>query len=167
MRIIGIDPGSRVTGYGIVDALTDSTIIHVVNGVIKLSNKAPLYQKLKTLFDRVGDIINEYNPDTAAIEDLFVAKNAKSSLLLGHARATAMLALSISNMKVAEYTPSEVKKSVTGNGQATKEQVQKMISIMLKFNDFPTEDASDALAVAICHCNSMRVKNLINACNHR
>jgi len=167
MRIIGIDPGSRITGYGIVDVLANSTITHITNGIVKLPNKAPLYQKLKTLFDRVGDIVNEYNPDIAAIEDLFVAKNARSSLLLGHARAAAMLALSISNMKVAEYTPSEVKKSVTGNGQATKEQVQKMISIMLNFNDFPTEDASDALAVAICHCNSMRVKNLINAHSHR
>lgn len=153
MRVLGIDPGSRITGYGIVED-GDSGLKHVENGNIQPAPKMPLPKRLNDIFREISRLIREFEPDEVAIENVFVSKNARSSLLLGHARGTAMVAASTSNLDVAEYTPSQIKKAVVGTGGATKGQIQQMVRVMLGLPEIACEDASDALAVAICHINS-------------
>lgn len=160
MRIIGIDPGTCTTGYGIVDRRGSSTF-HVDNGCIRPKGGLALSGRLQIIYDELKKLLEDYRPDVVAIESLFVAKNARSSLLLGHARGAAMLAASSAGIEIAEYTPATVKLSVVGNGRATKEQIQKMVRVILGLSEPAAEDASDALAVAICHCNSLKLNNMI------
>jgi len=162
MIILGIDPGSRITGFGLVSK-KGNKITHVENGLINVSGEETFPKRLLTLFEKIHLLINRYKPDVVGIENIFHAKNAQSALKLGHARGVALVAASQSGLECFEYTPLEVKKAVVGYGGATKDQVQKMVKTLLNLPQVAEENASDALAVALCHANSMAPNNQINA----
>jgi len=150
-RILGVDPGSRRTGYGIVD-ISGSRITHVANGVIAAGD-GEFTERLGTLFSSLSALITEFNPTCAAMEDVFMARNAASALKLGQARGALIAACTHGGLAVAAYSPTAVKQAVVGFGRAEKEQVQHMIKLLLKPPLPLKEDAADALAVAICHAN--------------
>lgn len=151
-RILGIDPGSRATGYGVVD--TDGQRSRAVHfGVIRVSADQPLARRLAALHTGIVAVIEEYAPDEAAVEDIFVAKNVRSALVLGHARGVLLLAAG-RQCEVHEYTARTVKKAVAGYGQADKQQVGHMVKTLLGLAKVPAQDAADALAVALCHAHS-------------
>ena len=154
MRIFGIDPGSDRTGYGCVE--TDGSRHRIItSGAIKTAASASFPEKLLQIHTELATLLGECRPDGVAIENLFYSNNARSALKLGHARGVAMLAAVLAGLPVAEYTPAEVKRAVVGYGRAEKHQVQQMVKLILGLDVAPTpHDASDALAVAICHCNS-------------
>lgn len=151
MRIIGIDPGTAITGIGIIEHINESvSLIHYDN--INLKSKDPLPDKLKRIYDECLRCIFKFKPDEFAIETAFYGKNIQSTLKLGQARGVAIIAALNSNLKIFEYSPREIKKSVTGNGASSKVQVQYMIKSILSLNRNPLSiDSSDALAVALCH----------------
>lgn len=158
MRVLGIDPGSVKSGYGIIDAYHDELVV-VDYGVIRTTPNTPLAQRLLQISTRVQELIQQHAPQEAAIEDLFIAKNAKSSLKLGHARGAIMLTAAQAGLRIAEYTPLEVKQSVVGYGRADKSQVQQMVKVLLKLRELPSpDDAADALAIAICHHHSAKMR---------
>ena len=154
--ILGIDPGSRTTGYGVIDVqgqkqtYLDSGCIRVVTP----NKDVPLAERLRIIFDGISNVISDFYPDEVAIEKVFMAKNADSALKLGQARGVAMVAASVHAINVAEYSALEIKKSVVGTGRADKSQVQHMVKSILKLSGTPQSDAADALAVALCHANS-------------
>ena len=151
MIILGIDPGSLVTGYGVIEA-SSGRLAWVASGEIQNNGRTPMPLRLKKIFETLGGIIDSYHPDEFAIETAFYGKNAQSALKLGHARGAAMLAAVIRELPTHEYSPREVKKAVTGNGSASKEQVQYMVKSLLNLKASPRfYDTTDALAVAICH----------------
>jgi crossover junction endodeoxyribonuclease RuvC len=150
-RILGIDPGSRLTGFGILDFDGDKPT-YVASGTVK-SLDGTFPDRLKQIFESVGEIVAEYRPDIVAIETVFMARNAGSALKLGQARSAALCATFAFDIEVFEYAPREIKQAVVGTGAASKEQVQHMVVSMLQLNAAPAEDASDALAAAICHGN--------------
>ena len=154
MKIFGIDPGSDRTGYGCVE--TDGSRHRLVtSGVIRTPTAATFPEKLLSIHTGLATLIGECQPDCVAIENLFHAVNARSALKLGHARGVAMLAAVEAGLPIAEYTPAEVKRSVVGYGRAEKHQVQRMVTLILGLAVVPTpHDASDALAVAICHIHA-------------
>jgi crossover junction endodeoxyribonuclease RuvC len=152
-RILGIDPGSRKTGFGIVDIIGGKTL-YITSGVIRMKETDALALRLKVIFDSLTQIIAEYQPEEMAIEQVFMAKNAASALKLGQARGAAIVAAATLNIEVAEYEARKVKQSVVGNGAADKLQVQHMVKTLLKLPAAPQEDAADALAVALCHVNT-------------
>lgn len=160
MRVLGIDPGSNTTGYGILEE-SGGVIRHVDNGNISPGTKLPFHKRLHGIYDGLIELIEAHRPDAVAIENVFVAKNARSSLLLGHARGVVMLAASCSGLAIEEYTPSQVKVAITGSGRAGKEQIQNMVKAILGLPEVACEDASDALAVAICHLNSAGLRNAL------
>lgn len=155
-RILGIDPGSRITGYGVID--TDGrNITYVASGCIRISDTA-IPARLRTIFMGVQELLNGYSPDEMAIEKVFMHRNADSALKLGQARGAAISAVVVENLPVSEYSPNEIKLAVVGKGHADKTQVQHMIKMLLNLSAVPQVDASDALAVAWCHsatCNTL------------
>ncbi|MDD3802580.1 MAG: crossover junction endodeoxyribonuclease RuvC [Desulfuromonas thiophila] len=153
MRILGIDPGSRVTGYGLLDR-QGNRLLHVDNGAIITRSQDDLPLRLQQIFDGLGAIIRQYRPDAVAIEQVFVAKNALSALKLGQARGAAVVAGVSAGLPVYEYTALQVKNAVVGYGKAAKPQVQQMVRVLMHLPEIAQEDASDALAVAICHAHS-------------
>ncbi|MBI2981424.1 MAG: crossover junction endodeoxyribonuclease RuvC [Deltaproteobacteria bacterium] len=159
MRVLGIDPGSAVTGYGIVEK-TGSQFRHVDNGTVRTSRSSSFPRRLQEIFFEIGELILRSRPDVMAVEEVFFAKNPMSALKLGESRGVALLAAAQHNLTVHEYSTREVKQAVTGYGQASKEQIQKMVRQLLKLPEVATEDASDALAVAICHLQSYKIKEL-------
>lgn len=158
MRIIGIDPGTRITGYGVVEKI-GNRLVHIDNGAIFTRADAPLSDRLKIIYSELCRVITDYSPVLMAVERIFVAKNALSALKLGHARGVAMLAGVNAELPVAEYTAVEVKKAVVGYGKAAKPQVQQMVKVLLNLPEIAQEDASDALAVAICHAHCYQFNN--------
>lgn len=149
MRIIGIDPGSRFTGYGIIDIKGDQSVpVHF--GVIK-AGTGDFPERLGIIFNGIRELIEEYRPDESAVETVFVSKNASSAIKLGQARGAAVCAIINGGVKVAEYSPRSVKQAIVGRGGADKTQVQHMVRILLGLPETPPEDAADALAVALCH----------------
>ena len=149
--ILGVDPGSICTGFGIISGSGDK-ITYVSSGTILPTKSANRYDKLRTIFLEMEEVIRKYSPTHFAIEDVFYNKNAKSSLVLGEARGAAILAAALSGLPVFEYSPREVKQSVTGHGGADKSQVNYMLGKILEMGQPPdSSDESDALAVAICH----------------
>ncbi len=148
-RILGIDPGSRVTGYGIVDQ-DGQRLAYVASGCIRVRGDT-LAERLGIILAGVGGIIGEYRPDEMAIECVFISKNADSALKLGQARGAAICAAVQQNLPVDEYAARAIKQAVTGTGAATKEQVQHMICVLLALRGKPPSDAADALGIAICH----------------
>ncbi len=156
MRVMGIDPGSRVTGWGIVDCPSVSALRYVEAGCIKTGDRRSFSDRLKTIYDAVNDLIRRYQPDEVAFEDIFYGKNVRAAFQLGQARAAAILAAIHADRSVAFYPPASVKQAVTGHGAATKEQVQKMISGLLQVVMADQRlDASDALAIAVCHSHRL------------
>ncbi|MFA5073491.1 MAG: crossover junction endodeoxyribonuclease RuvC [Nitrospirota bacterium] len=161
MRVMGIDPGTLTSGYGIV-AEEDHKLFHVVSGGISPSAKQPFPKRLKKIYEELGKIIHQYRPQVIVVEDLFVSKNIKSALKLGHARGVALLAAMNAGVPVFEYSPLEVKQAVVGNGKAEKKQVQFMVKTVLELQKVPhPADAADALAAAICHIHSSRLREII------
>jgi crossover junction endodeoxyribonuclease RuvC len=154
-RILGIDPGSRLTGFGVLDFHGDAPS-YVTSGTVK-SIDGGFADRLRRIFEAVSDIVVEYQPDVVAIESVFMHKNASSALKLGHARAAALCATFGQNIEVFEYAPRAIKQAVTGTGSATKEQVQHMIVSLLQLDGTPAPDAADALAAALCHGNQQRM----------
>lgn len=163
MRVMGIDPGSLCTGYGIVEEIGGRlTSVHF--GSIKSSSKSPFANRLKTIYDGLITVIEEFQPNAVAVEDIFFAVNAKSTIKLGQTRGVALLAAVNTEIALAEYSPLEVKQSVVGYGRADKHQVQTMVTALLKLKQKPEPlDASDALAIAICHLHSYKAKARLKA----
>ncbi|MGE5491042.1 MAG: crossover junction endodeoxyribonuclease RuvC [Actinomycetota bacterium] len=151
-RILGIDPGLRVTGFGIVEK-HGNQLVYVASGCIKSKDTESLPERLKTLFAGISEVISTYSPQQAAVEKVFVNVNPQSTLLLGQARGAAISALVHADLPVAEYTALQVKQAVVGHGKAAKEQVQHMVVRLLSLPGAPAADAADALACAICHAH--------------
>lgn len=151
MRILGVDPGSRRSGFGLIEA-EGNRIRYLDHGVIHAGN-GDLCRRLLTLFEGLQQVIRSHNPDTAAMEDVFVAKNARSALKLGQARGALISACGLAGLHVASYSPAVVKQAVVGFGRAEKGQVKHMIRLILQLPADLQEDAVDALAVAVCHAH--------------
>ena len=152
MRVIGVDPGTRVCGFGIVESVNGS-LIHVASGAIVPKSDDSITIKLKIIHERLVRAIQEFAPDSMSIEGLFFAKNARSAIKLGEARGAAYLAAAFSGLSVHEYAPTEVKLAITGRGRAKKIEVQKMISTIFGITRWEGTDVSDAIAIALCHIN--------------
>jgi len=152
IRILGIDPGLRITGFGVIDKI-GTKLIYVTSGCIKTPSDGELPARLKVILDGVGEVIAAHLPAQVAIEKVFVNVNPQSTLLLGQARGAAICAAVSALLPVAEYTALQVKQSVVGNGHAAKEQVQHMVRRLLSLPGDPSPDAADALACAICHAH--------------
>ena len=151
MKILGIDPGLINTGYGIVESI-GSKVTLIDYGVVQPSKSEQLSVRLKVICNDVISIIKEFKPDVCVVEEVFYSKNFKSSLLLGQARAAVLIASAIQGVGVEEYSARKIKQSLTGNGNSSKEQIQFMVKNILEMNQIPKPvDASDALAIAICH----------------
>lgn len=156
MRIIGIDPGTTITGIGIIDHKNGHSSLIYHTSII-LNKKDSLPERLKIIYDNCLECISKYRPEEFAIETAFYGKNIQSTLKLGQARGVAIIAALNSNLKVSEYSPREIKKSVTGNGASSKEQVQYMIKTILSLkNEIMSVDSSDAIAIALCHIHSLQ-----------
>lgn len=159
-RILGVDPGLSRTGYGIIEIISNKAR-HVDYGVIASSSSKKLPDRLNGIYKRICAVISEHHPHVLAIEEIFFANNPKSTLKLGQARATAILAGVHQDLEIYEYSALKVKKSITSYGRATKEQVQSMVKILLGMNEIPRyDDSSDALAIALCHFHSMKYQAL-------
>ena len=152
-RLIGLDPGLRKTGWGIID-VEGSRLIHIANGIVKSDDSNSLAERLRQLFDGLSQVIVDWAPHSAAVEETFVNKNPMSTLKLGQARGISLLVPSLAGIAVAEYSPNHIKKTVVGSGHAGKEQVAAMLKILLPKAVINGEDAGDALAVAICHAHN-------------
>ena len=160
MRIIGIDPGTAITGWGVVEGDGDE-LRPVAYGAITTAAGTPLPRRLQIIYRELTDIIAQWQPESSAIEELFFSKNAKTALAVGHGRGAAMLALANAALPITEYKPLEVKQAITGHGGADKRQMQQMVKLLLSLDDIPRpDDAADALAVAICHLHSARLRML-------
>lgn len=151
-RLLGLDPGLRKTGWGIID-IENNRLIHVANGSVASDNDDELAARLVQLFDGLQAVITEWRPNEAAVEETFVNKNPASTLKLGQARGVSMLAPALAGLKVYEYAPNLIKKSVVGTGHAAKEQIHAMVRVLLPGVKITGTDAADALAVAICHAH--------------
>ena len=156
IRIIGIDPGLRNTGWGIVDS-TGNSLKFIASGTVKSDSKMDLASRLCQIHDGLEEIIHQYQPFEAAVENTFVNVNPASTLKLGQARGIAMLVPARAGLRVAEYAPNAVKKSVIGVGHGDKKQIQLMVKVLMPKAVFQTDDAADALAIAICHAHNRTV----------
>ena len=160
MLVLGGDPGSLVTGYGLVKK-EGGTLGYVAGGKISFPHPWPFHQRIHRIFSSLVEIIETYHPEEMSIEDIFFAKNVKSALKIGHVRGAALVAAVQCGVKVFEYTPLQIKQSVVGYGRATKEQVRSMVKLLLKLDTQFSLDTSDALAVAICHHNWVRFEDTL------
>jgi crossover junction endodeoxyribonuclease RuvC len=157
--ILGVDPGSMVTGYGLIKSNQRNNVL-IDFGIIRTDSKKPLPEKLKQIFEGLSRIIEEKSPEELAIEETFYSKNAKSALVMGQARGVAILAGACAKISVWEYSPKEVKCSIVGQGNASKFQVQYMVKNLLGLKDLPQpHDAADALAVALCHAQKIKSRS--------
>ena len=166
VRIIGVDPGSRSTGYGVIDA-GGGRIVHVASGFVR-AVEGGWAERLRRIFEGVGAVIDAHAAHEFVIEKVFVHRNASSALKLGQARGVAILAGAMRSLPVHEYSPNEVKQAVTGKGHASKEQIQYMTRVLLGLREPPQTDQADALAVAICHAHmrtapALRARTLASA----
>lgn len=162
MRILGIDPGIALVGFGIVDVRPKGGLVAGTYGHLSTESGMPVPDRLKILYDDTCTIIREYRPDVVAVEELFFNKNAKTAITASQARGVLILAAVNCGVEVAEYTPLQVKQAVAGYGRASKQQVQAMVTRLLRLKEIPRpDDTADALAVAICHANSMEMEKRI------
>jgi crossover junction endodeoxyribonuclease RuvC len=159
VRIIGIDPGLRNTGWGVIEA-EGSRLSYVADGTVHSDADAPLATRLLQIHAQLAEVLRSFMPDEAAIEETFVNKDARATLKLGQARGAAMLAPAMAGISVAEYAPNVVKKSVVGAGHAEKDQVKHMVKILLPRAEMNTADSTDALAIAICHAHHRGIQTL-------
>ena len=159
MRVLGIDPGIHITGYGVIEK-QKSGLKYVMHGEIRMAKGLPLSSRLSMIYDNLLEVIDQSSPDAIAVEDVFYGKNIKSLIRQGETRGVVILAGSHKRTPVYEYTPLEVKKAVVGYGRAEKSQIQNMVKAILHLSDLPPADAADALAIAICHINSSKVVSI-------
>ena len=151
--VLGVDPGTAVTGYGVVARSGDGAVSLLECGVVRTNPKAPLPERLRDIHEGIREVIERVHPHSLAVESVFYAKNVRTSVVLGHARGVILLAAALSDLRVAEYPPAEVKNAVVGAGAATKEQVGFMVQRLLRLKEPPRpHDAADGVAVALCHC---------------
>ena len=162
IRLMGIDPGSRITGYGIID-LEGPRARHIASGCIQTASDRPVPERLKTIYEAVAGVIATYSPAEAAVEQVFMHRNPDSALKLGQARGAALCAVVMARVPVSEYAARAVKQAVAGNGAADKSQVQHMIKLLLNLSEAPPTDAADALAVAICHGHIRQTRQRLGA----
>lgn len=160
MRVLGIDPGTRVLGYGVVDQ-SGSTLTAIAHGVLAPGGKGELTERLLALHIGLTSLLAEHRPEVVAVEGLFTFQNARSALVLGHARGVVLLAAAQAGLPVVEYAPAEVKKAVGAGGAADKSQVMAMVKRLLGVTEFEKADAADALALAICHHHRHRFDALV------
>ena len=161
-RILGIDPGTETTGWGVISALDHSKARLEGYGTIKTDSRSAFQTRLDRIFSDLQSIIQEYRPEIAAVEELFFAQNVKTAVSVGHARGVVLLAAARSSLEVKEYTPLEVKMALVGYGRASKVQVQTMVKVILGLKQVPRpDDAADALAVAICHFHTGRFEKRV------
>lgn len=149
LRILGIDPGSRITGFGVIE-IAQGQLSYVTSGCIRVEGKQ-LPERLKSIFNGISEIVNDFHPDELAIEQVFVKNNVDSALKLGQARGAAICAAVTKELDVFEYTPTQIKQAIVGKGHADKAQVQFMVRAILNLPGLPQQDAADALACALCH----------------
>ncbi len=158
--VVGFDPGTARLGFGVVTGDDDAEPLDY--GVIETAASAPMPERLKQLYEGVGEILQKYRPGVCAIEQLFFSRNVTTALSVGQARGIVMLAAAQANVPVAEYTPAEVKQAVSGYGKADKTQMQEMVRLILRLQEVPyPDDAADALAVALCHLQTARFRDAI------
>ena len=161
MRVLGIDPGTVVMGYGVIES-RDDEITLVDCGALTSPQRSPIGERLSYLYGRLSEIISRYQPDAVAVEQPFMAKNVKSALAIGRAQAVAILAAANKKIAVYEYTPAEIKQRVADYGASSKEQIQEMVKLQLGLSEVPQpSDAADALAVAICHLREIHLESLL------
>ncbi|MFC1664577.1 crossover junction endodeoxyribonuclease RuvC [Pseudomonadota bacterium] len=168
MRVLGVDPGSRVTGYGVID-VHGNDLGHVDSGCLRVVAEG-LSARLKLIYDGLSDVIDRHCPDVICIEQVFMARNPQSALTLGHARGAAMCAGVNRDLPTFEYSALQIKQAVVGRGRADKEQVQHMVRVLLGLRQKPAADAADALACAICHIHTeqieSRLRSAVEAVSH-
>lgn len=161
MAVIGIDPGTALTGYGIIEELSDQSLRAINFGVIRTESGCKPEKRLCSIFEQLNEIVSLYKPESGAVERLFFQRNTKTALSVGQARGVAILSLAEAGISISEYNPIEIKQSVVGYGRASKKQVQQMIKIILSLEKPPQpDDVADALAVAICHIHSRKILSL-------
>jgi crossover junction endodeoxyribonuclease RuvC len=153
LRVLGVDPGSQVTGYGVIDRV-GSELCWVAHGVLRPARSASLAPRLAALMQQLGAVIAQYAPDVASVEDVFVAVSPRSALVLGQARGAVLAALGAAAVPLVQYAPARIKQAVAGNGRAPKDQMQRMVKRQLSLASVPATDAADALAAAICHASA-------------
>ena len=166
MRILGIDPGSRITGYGVIQAQSTQLAL-LACGTIRTGAETDFSKRLLVIFTDLREVIQAHKPDVAAVEEIFLNRNPSSTLKLGHARGVAMIAALQSGIEVFDYTALRVKQAVAGYGKAEKSQVQYMVRTLLGLNAAPSSDAADALAVAICHAHHLARNKALGATTSR
>jgi crossover junction endodeoxyribonuclease RuvC len=155
---MGVDPGTAVTGYGVLSSEESGSLSLLECGVIRTSSGEPLPTRIREIFEGIQEIIDQFHPEVVVVEDVFQGKNVRSALTLGHARGAILLAASLADLRIAEYSPREIKKAVVGNGSATKDQVGFMVTRHLRLADPPApSDASDGVAAALCYCLEERI----------
>jgi crossover junction endodeoxyribonuclease RuvC len=160
MRVLGIDPGTAITGYGVVEEM-QGDVRSLAFGVIRTPASQSLPVRLQSIYREVRDLATKWEPSTAAVEELFFSSNVRTAMSVGQARGVTLLALADAGLEVAEYTPLVIKQAVTGYGRAGKMQMQEMVRLLLGLEEVPRpDDAADALAVAICHLHSARLTAL-------
>jgi len=159
-RVLGVDPGTATTGYGVVEETAEGTQA-LAYGVVTTPAGQPLPQRLQTIYRELGGLARDWRPDAAAVEELYFSANVRTAMSVGQARGVALLALADAGVTVFEYNPLSVKQALTGYGSADKRQMQEMVKMLLGLNEVPRpDDAADALAVAICHLHSARMRAL-------
>jgi crossover junction endodeoxyribonuclease RuvC len=161
MTILGIDPGLSVTGYGVIEIVNNKPYCRDYGGIYNREKSKPIAEKLLKIYNGIRDVVNEFKPQHCAIEDVFYHENVNTAIVMGHARGVAMLAAQQAGISVFEYAAREIKMSTVGSGAASKQQVQAMIKNLLGISELPRpQDASDALAVALCHYHRMKFQAL-------
>ena len=161
MIVLGVDPGTAITGFGIIEEKEDQTLKVLDSGAIRTSSSLADWDRLQILYQKIREIILLHQPDCGAVEKLFFQQNVSTAISVGQARGVILLAMAQNGLQVGEYTPLEVKQAVVGYGRAEKRQVQRMVTTLLALEITPSpDDVADALAVAICHLNSYKMKNL-------
>jgi crossover junction endodeoxyribonuclease RuvC len=152
MRILGIDPGSRLTGYGVIE-VQDGRAVYIASGCVRMDDH-DFPQRLRIIYEGLGEVVDRYRPTETAIEKVFVQRNVDSALKLGQARGAAICAVVSRSLAIAEYSPTQIKQALVGRGAAAKQQVKHMVQTLLQINESPQEDAADALACALCHSHT-------------
>jgi crossover junction endodeoxyribonuclease RuvC len=161
LKVLGVDPGTAATGYGVVVRRDGGAASLVECGVIRTGARQPLAHRLLEIYEGIGNVLERHAPDVVAVEGVFFGKNVRTTVLLGHARGAILVAAARAGLEVAEYSPAEIKNAVVGTGGATKEQVQFMVKKLLRLKEVPApSDAADGVAVALCHMNTARLKDL-------
>jgi crossover junction endodeoxyribonuclease RuvC len=162
MRVLGVDPGTATTGYGLVESDNGALSLRACGAIITPAGR-PLPERLVVLYQELSRLIAQHQPDAVAVEELFFQKNARTALAVGQARGVVLLAAAQAGLPVHEYTPLQVKDAVVGYGKASKDQVQQMVALLLGLATPPQpDDAADAVAVAICHCSAARMMTLLS-----